>query len=166
MSAANAIRAGAALAAMFSALALAAPGLVEDEGWVTVTYNDPAHGAALPTACAGVTGAKYGVKPDARYTAEKCQAMTAQAMLDHAIAIQGCLPATMPAKTHAAFIRFTYNVGSGAACKSTMFAKARAGDLRGACAEIPKWKYAAGREFPGLVKRRTRERALCDEGLR
>ena len=25
--------------------------------------------------------------------------------------------------------------------------------------------FAAGREFPGLVKRRTRERALCDAGV-
>lgn len=166
MSTANTIKAGAALAAMFSALALAAPGLVEDEGWVTVTYNDPAHGAALPTACAGVTGAKYGVQAGRRYSPAECEAMTAKAMLDHAIAIQNCLPPALPSKTHAAFIRFTYNVGPGAACKSTMFKKARAGDLRGACAEIPKWKYAAGREFPGLVKRRTRERALCDEGLR
>lgn len=166
MSTANTIRAGAALAATFTALALAAPGLVEDEGWVTVTYADPAHGAALPTACAGVTGAKYGVQADRRYTQAQCEAMTAKAMLDHAIAIQGCLPPVLPSKTHAALIRFTYNVGPGAACKSTMFQKARAGDLRGACAEIPKWVYSNKKVWPGLVKRRTRERALCDEGLR
>jgi lysozyme len=43
-----------------------------------------------------------------------------------------------------------------------MMVKARAGDLRGACAEIPKWSYAGGRVFPGLVKRRIRERAMCD----
>lgn len=161
----NSVKAGAGIAALFGALALAAPGLVQDEGWVTVTYDDPAHGAALPTVCAGVTGAKYGVKAGKRYTQAECEAMTAQAMLDHALAIQTCVPASLPLKTHAALIRFTYNVGPGAACKSTMFRKARAGDLRGACAEIPKWVYAGGRTFPGLVKRRTHERAMCDAGV-
>lgn len=161
----NAIRAGASLAGIFGALALAAPGLVEDEGWVTASYDDPAHGAALPTACAGVTGAKYGVQSGKRFSQSECEAMTAKAMLDHALAIQHCTPAGLPLKTHAAFIRFTYNVGATKTCSSTLMKKARAGDLRGACAEIPKWKFAAGREFPGLVKRRTRERALCDAGL-
>lgn len=90
--ASNAIRAGVSLAAIFGALALAAPGLVEDEGWVRASYNDPAHGAALPTACAGVTGAKYGVQVGKRYSEAECEAMTAQAMLDHALAIQHCTP--------------------------------------------------------------------------
>ena len=157
--------AGASIAALFAALSIAAPGLVRDEGWVTVTYNDPAKGASLPTVCAGVTGAKYGVQAGKSYSQAECEAMTARAMLDHAIAIQSCVPGNLPTKTHAAFIRFTYNVGAGAACSSTMMRKARAGDLRGACAEIPKWVYAGGKIWPGLVKRRTYERALCDEGL-
>ncbi|MET3526187.1 glycoside hydrolase family protein [Phenylobacterium koreense] len=99
--------AGASIAGLFAALSIAAPGLVRDEGWVTVTYDDPAHGAALPTACAGVTGAKYGVKAGKRYSQAECEAMTARAMLDHALAIQHCTPAGLPTKTHAAFIRFT-----------------------------------------------------------
>lgn len=161
----NAMKAGVSLAALFGALSIAAPGLVDDEGWVTVTYDDVAHGSALPTACGGVTGAKYGVQAGKRYSQTECEAMTARAMLDHALAIQHCTPAGLPTQTHAAFIRFTYNVGATKTCSSTLMKKARAGDLRGACAEIPKWKFAAGREFPGLVKRRVRERALCDAGL-
>jgi lysozyme len=151
------------LTAVFAALSVASAGLIEDEGWVTVTYDDPAYGAALPTACAGVTG--KGVVAGKRYSQAECEALTAKAMLEHALAIQGCIPGGLPTKTHAALIRFTYNVGAPKACSSTMFAKVRAGDLAGACAEIPKWKYAAGRVFPGIVKRRTRERAMCDEGL-
>jgi lysozyme len=160
----GAARAGLMLTGMFAALSLASVGLIEDEGWVTVTYDDPAHGAALPTACAGVTG--KGVVAGKRYSQAECEAMTAKAMLEHALAIQGCLPVLeLPTQTHAAFIRFTYNVGGPRACASTMFQKARAGDLKGACEQIPKWVYAAGRQFPGLVKRRTRERAMCDAGL-
>lgn len=159
----NAVKAGASLAAIFGALAVAAPGLVEDEGWVTTTYPDPAHGAALPTVCAGVTG--KGVVAGRKYSQAECEAMTAKAMLEHALAIQPCIPANLPTGFHGSLIRFTYNVGAPKACASTMFKKVRAGDLRGACAEMPKWVYAGGRQFPGLVKRRGRERAQCDAGL-
>ena len=161
----NAVKAGASLAAIFAACAVAAPGLVEDEGWVTTSYPDPAHGWKVPTACGGVTGAKYGVEARKTYSEEACVAMTARAMLDHALAIQHCTPPNLPTPTHAAIIRFTYNVGPAATCKSTLMRKARAGDLRGACAEMPKWVYAAGKAFPGLVKRRGRERFQCDAGL-
>lgn len=159
----NATKAGLSLAGVFAALAVAAPGLVEDEGWVTTSYPDPAHGWKVPTACAGVTG--KGVVAGKTYTQAECEALTAKAMLDHALAIQHCIPPNLPTKTHAALIRFTYNVGPTRACASTMFQKARRGDLRGACAEMPKWVFAAGKKFPGLVKRRGRERALCDAGL-
>lgn len=160
------VRAGASLAALFGALAIASPALIEDEGWVTTTYDDPVYGAALPTACGGITGAKYGIVAGRRFTEQECVAITARAYLDHALDIQKCTPPNLPLKTHAAFIRFTVNLGATKTCGSTMMAKARAGDLVGACAEMPKWVYAGGRQFPGLVKRRGRERAMCEEGVR
>lgn len=157
--------AGASLAAIFGALAIASPALIEDEGWVTVTYDDPVHGAALPTACGGITGAKYGIVAGRKFTQRECVEITARAYLDHALAIQHCIPADLPLNMHAAFIRFTVNLGAPKTCGSTMIAKANRGDLRGACAEIPKWKYAGGTVWPGLVKRRTRERDMCDRGV-
>ena len=163
--ASNAMKAGTALAAIFGALAIASPALIEDEGWVTVTYDDPAHGAKLPTACGGITGKKYGIVAGRKFTQEECVAITARAYLDHALDIQHCVPPDLPQQTHAAFIRFTVNLGAPRTCGSTMMAKARAGDLRGACAEIPRWKYAGGIILPGIPKRRTRERAMCEAGL-
>ena len=157
--------AGVSLAAIFGALAIASPALIDDEGWVTATYNDPIHGASLPTACGGITGAKYGIVAGRKFTQQQCVAITARAYLDHALDIQHCTPPNLPLRTHAAFIRFTVNLGATRTCKSTMMAKARAGDLRGACAEIPKWKFAAGREVRGIALRRTRERAMCDAGV-
>lgn len=165
MSAAAARMAAVSLAGIFSALAIASPALIEDEGWVTATYPDPVHGNKVPTACGGITGAKYGITVGRVFTQQECVAITARAYLDHALDIQGCVPAGLPEQTHAAFIRFTVNLGAPRTCASTMLKKARAGDLRGACAEIPKWKYAGGVIFPGITKRRVRERAMCDAGL-
>lgn len=161
----NAMKAGATLASIFGALAIAAPALIQDEGWVTATYPDPVLGARLPTACGGITGARYGITSGRVFSQEQCVAITARAYLEHALDIQRCTPADLPLKMHGAMIRFTVNLGAAKTCKSTMFAKARAGDLRGACAEIPKWKYAGGKVLPGIVKRRVRERAMCDEGV-
>lgn len=165
MSASNALKAGATLAGIFGALAIASPALIQDEGWVTATYDDPVHGSALPTACGGITGKKYGIVAGRKFTQEECVAITAKAYLDHALDIQHCTPPNLPLNTHAAFIRFTVNLGAPKTCASTMMAKARAGDLRGACAEIPKWRFAGGAVNRGIVLRRTRERAMCDAGF-
>ena len=61
----------------------------------------------------------------------------------------------------ALFCRWTVRFKFMAACDSTAILRRLAAGRK----EKPKWKFAAGREFPGLVKRRTRERALCDAGL-
>jgi lysozyme len=159
----SALRAGLGLAALFGACSLAAVGLVEDEGWLTRAYPDPAR-PELATACAGVTGPQ--IKAGAVYSDDACVALTAQALLEHAVAIRPCLPAEIPTETHAAFIRFAYNVGPSAFCGSTLSRKARAGDLKGACAELDRWTKAAGRTWLGLVKRRSRERLQCEAGLK
>lgn len=60
-----------------------------------------------------------------------------------------------------AYVSWAYNVGTGAACGSTLMRKLNAGDYEGACNELLRWTYASGRQLPGLVKRRQQERALC-----
>lgn len=62
-----------------------------------------------------------------------------------------------------AYVSWAYNVGTGAACKSTLVRKLRQTppDYAGACAELLKWTKAGGRELPGLVKRRQDEYRLC-----
>jgi lysozyme len=61
-----------------------------------------------------------------------------------------------------AVISWAFNIGSGAACKSTLVRKLKAEDYAGACAELDRWVYFQGRVLPGLVKRRAEERALCE----
>lgn len=62
-----------------------------------------------------------------------------------------------------AYVSWAYNVGTGAACKSTLVRKLKQTppDYAGACAELLRWTRAGGRELPGLVKRRQAEYRLC-----
>lgn len=148
-----------AAAAVAGALA-ALPLLDEFEGVVKVGYRDP---VGIVTSCVGHTG------PDAilgrKYTDQECAAQLAQDAVKHGLEIAPCLPDHLPAETRAAFTSFAFNVGSAALCKSTLAAKARTGDLKGACAELSRWTRAGGRELPGLVRRRKAERELCERGL-
>lgn len=59
-----------------------------------------------------------------------------------------------------ALVSFAFNLGEDALRGSTLLAKFLAGDLAGAAAEFMKWKHAAGKVLPGLVKRRAAEREL------
>lgn len=166
--------AGASIGALFAALAVAAPDLIEDEGWVLRTYPDP---VSISTACAGVTG--KNIKPGVTYTFEECVALTSRAMLDHGLAIRPCLSddAMGRPRTYGAFIRFAYNSGSAGFCQSNASRKARAGDLKGACRALqqaddgrPVWVWATKPDgtkvqLPGLVRRRAAERAMCERGL-
>ena len=57
-------------------------------------------------------------------------------------------------------VSFVYNVGSGNFFRSTMRQKISRLDYEGAADELPKWRRAAGRILPGLVRRRVAERNL------
>lgn len=59
-----------------------------------------------------------------------------------------------------ALISFVFNLGEAALARSTLLKKLNAGDERGAAAEFMKWRYAAGKVMPGLVKRRAEERTM------
>lgn len=151
--------AGGVLGSVLAACAMCAPLVVKWEGWELKTYPDP---IALPTACAGVTS---GILPGKAYTDAQCQQMTAQALVQHGVAIAQCLPASLPAETRAAFTSLAYNIGDGAFCRSSVARHANAGDLRAACAALSLYTFAGGKQLPGLVARRADERALCLKGL-
>lgn len=146
----------------FAVAMAATSGIVSDEGFLLKTYRDPVN---ITTGCAGVTGARYGIEAGKTYTQTECEQKTALAMVDHYFETRGCLPGNLPVRTHAAFLRFGYNVGAAKFCSSTLSRKAKAGDLAGACAELSRWTFAGGRQLPGLVARRKSERAQCEAGL-
>ena len=59
-----------------------------------------------------------------------------------------------------ALCSFIFNCGAGNFLKSTMLKKLNSGDTLGASLEILKWTKAAGKDMPGLVKRRAAEQSL------
>lgn len=132
------------------------------EGLRTVAYRDP---VGIPTICIGET---LGVKMGDVHSVEECKAILAASLPVYEKGMLKCSPttATIPAKSFVAFLSFTYNVGVGGFCGSTLVKKLNAGDLRGACNELPKWDKAGNplRPLPGLTRRRLEEQKLCLEG--
>lgn len=59
-----------------------------------------------------------------------------------------------------ALVSFTFNVGRGALQRSTLLRHLNAGRYNAAAKEFDRWNKSAGRVLPGLVKRRSEEKAL------
>lgn len=72
----------------------------------------------------------------------------------------------LPLSVFESLTSITFNVGCVAMRNSTMFAKAKAGELDSACNQFPRWVYAGGKKLNGLVIRRGKEKALCLTDLR
>lgn len=122
------------------------------EGMVFVPYRDV---AGVLTVCVGHTGSD--IVPGKVYTRDECVAMFAndlQRVVDEPLS--QCLkpPLTLKPEVVAAVRDFAFNVGGGAACKSTLVKKLNAGDVPGACEEFQRWVYAGGRVIYGLQVRR------------
>lgn len=65
-----------------------------------------------------------------------------------------------------ALVSWSYNVGTGAACGSTLAKKANAGDWQGACNQLRRWDKAGGKPVKGLTNRRAAETKLCLNALK
>lgn len=147
----------------FTAAGLIAVGLVGGfEGLRTKAYRDS---VGVPTVCFGET---RGVKMGDTHTAAECKAMLGNALVEFEAGMRRCLvnPDKIPDKTYVAFLSLSYNIGTGAFCKSTVVRRANAGELNGACNAILAFNKAGGRVLPGLDRRRKEERALCLEGVK
>ena len=105
------------------------------------------------------------MQPGDRYSKADCDRMLAREILDYEAALDECLKTPVPLGMKIALVSWTYNIGAGAACRSTLVRKANAGDLAGACNELPRWNKAGGRVWRGLINRRGAERAMCHKAL-
>lgn len=114
------------------------------------------------TICFGET---KGVKPGDVATPAECDAMLAKSLRGYAEGLDRCVTRDLPTKMDVALLSWAYNVGTGAACSSTLIKLANAGDLRGACDQLLRWNRAGGRVINGLTRRREAERQLCLEGV-
>jgi GH24 family phage-related lysozyme (muramidase) len=148
-----------------AAVALAAAIAIPAEGLRQWAYYDP---PGILTVCYGsTTNVQKGVK----YSLDECKARLDDDMRAAIAQVDACAPG-LPVPVLAAFGDAVYNIGPRIACDTSASTAARllkAGDLAGACQQLPRWNRAtvAGRsvELPGLTKRRAKEMALCLEGL-
>lgn len=125
------------------------------EGRSLVAYVDP---VGIPTICEGYT---HGVRLGDVATPQQCDELTAQEAGKALAVVDASVPQPLPAGVRVALASFVYNVGPGAYGGSTLLRKLRAGDIVGACNELPRWVYAGGRKLRGLERRRAAEREIC-----
>lgn len=113
-------------------------------------------------------GETEGVRPGDVTTLDAARAQLLDRLLnDYYLPVVACAPelTQAPVPVQASVASWTYNVGVGAACKSTLIRYVRAGDYRAACDQLPRWNRAGGRVWQGLTNRRVDERGLCLSGL-
>lgn len=138
-----------ASAAVVSALSM-------DEGTRYKPYRDL---GGVWTVCQGVTG--EDVILGKTYTKQECKQLLDKHILIAGQAVLSCAEAPLNQYQYDAFVRFTYNVGGDAFCKSTLVKKLNEGDYTGACNQLQRWVYIDGKFSKGLKKRRESERKLC-----
>lgn len=142
------------------AVALAAPA----EGLRRVAYYDP---PGILTVCRGHTGPD--VVKNRTYSLAECDAFMDSDMREAVAAVEHCQPG-LPEHVAAAFSDAVFNLGPRVACGpgSTAATMLRAGNIAGACNQLPRWDKASVAgvmvSLPGLTKRRERERQLCLTG--
>jgi lysozyme len=132
------------------------------EGLRTAAYVDP---VGIPTICYGHT---ENVQLGMVYSPEKCQDLLAEEFLQSVNAVHRCSPKPLAPNELGALASAVYNIGPRLVCDtrtSTLARKLQAGDIRGACEQLPRWNKGtiAGMkvELPGLTRRRQAELAMC-----
>lgn len=142
-------------------IATATPFIAKWEGLETTAYRDI---VGVPTVCYGET---RGVKMGDTYTKEQCMDMLKVAVGDYYRKIEPCMTnKDIPVGVQASILELAYNVGTGAACKSTMMRLANQGKYKEACRELDKWVKAGGQTVRGLQNRRADSKInLCLKGL-
>ena len=130
-------------------------GIAIHEGYVGKTYLDA---VGVPTIGFGET---KGVKPGQTTTPTRALVQLLKSADEHAKGMSACIKVPLYQHEYDAYLSFTYNVGVGAFCRSTLVKKLNAQDYDGACAELLKWDRAGGQALPGLTKRRQEEFKTC-----
>lgn len=119
------------------------------------------------TVCNGVTG--DGVVAGRTYSPDDCKQLELPRYLEAERQARAALRhwGTYNPWVQASFIDMVYNLGPSALDGATIARLANAGDLDGACAQMPRWVRGtvAGKKvtLPGLVDRRATTQELCAE---
>jgi lysozyme len=140
-------------------VAAAASLIVGFEGYRSRGYADVVN---VVTACYGHTEKGLLIGKDySAYCADWLTSDVGKAMTQ----VQSCLTRQPTDNQLIAFTSFTFNVGGGAFCSSTLVKKFNAGENRQACDQLLRWDMANGVRWRGLTRRREAEHAVCIKDL-
>lgn len=144
-------------------------------GVVLKPYLD---GGGVATACTGVTGPEIdeAYRIGRVFTVPECRVLDDIALAKHERGLRDAISDKWEPKIHvytmAAFISWAYNVGTGAAAKSTLIKLVNEGRLIQACDQLSRWTKIDGKVSRGLENRRYKgdadrisERTLCLIGI-
>ncbi|QMV16664.1 lysozyme [Vibrio spartinae] len=131
------------------------------EGQRNEAYQDP---GGVWTVCFGETA---GVRQDMSYSDQQCAMMLASSLNYHNQPLEN-LHYQLPPNVHIAALDFSYNLGTNALRRSTLYRKLKQQDIAGACLEFNRWVYLNGKDCRvtgnrcrGIVTRREIETQLC-----
>lgn len=79
--------------------------------------------------------------------------------------LAACVPVKMPQSVYDSLVSLSFNVGTGAICRSTMVEFLKRQQWWQACNQLPRWIYVNGEKSTGLENRRARELAWCVKGI-
>jgi len=109
-------------------------------------------------------GHTAGVKPAQTLTERQAAENLLQDIQRTERAVKKCMPVAMPQPVFDAVVSFSFNVGTGAACKSTLAFFINKQQWRQACEQLPRWVFVNGERSSGLERRRNAEQAECLKG--
>jgi lysozyme len=140
-------------------LALSAAALIGLAGWEG--FRDKAYDDGVGVQTIGF-GSTAGVKRGDTITVERALVKLGADVAKHEQGLRACIGA-VPLYQYEwdAYASWAFNVGTGAACGSTLVKRLRAGDYAGACKELLRWDRAGGRVLRGLTLRRQSEYKTC-----
>lgn len=161
------------LIAGFGASAVAVAIIAGFEGYSSRAYDD---GVGVQTVGFGATRLEDGraVQKGDTVTPQRAVVLLARDADRTARELSACIgPVPLARHEWDAYVSWAYNVGSGAACRSTLVKKLketlaptlsereREEKYAEACRELLRWTKAGGRALAGLEKRRKAEYRLC-----
>ena len=132
------------------------------EGCRLQAYPDPGTGGAPWTIGYGHT---RGVTQGMTCTQEQAENWLMEDLDKVGMQVTDLLKVPVTQREFDALCSFAYNAGIGNLAKSTMLKLINECRYSEAAKEFPKWDRAAGKELPGLLRRRKAEEDVFEKGI-
>lgn len=134
--------------------------ITKHEGREYQPYNDI---VGVATVCDGITGPD--VIPGKTYTDAECNRLSIKHAEKHGSQLLDCIHVRITQGMYEALAGWAYNVGTGAACKSTAIRLINQGKYYAGCKDLLRWNRAGGQVVRGLTIRRQKESDACIKGI-